>query len=203
MPWAASSRRQRQQRQVPARQPHANGNPWYFLRPNGDFVAWNGSNTSGTPLFTFNPAAFLNAELVHQAYHPAHYTGKFDLTNTAAIDFSPVSGLLRVVTDNEQNLRVDVATGKTTVDGVLHYTLPVDPSIVAAAYANNFVGATSTVLYDIDSSSDMLVTQNTATGLLTNVGPLGIDAPPPRASISPPPEMPSPCSLPQAPPTFS
>lgn len=154
---------------------NANGNPWYLLRGNGDFVAWNGSDVNGAPLFTFNPAVFNNPELLYEAYQPPLSTATFGPGNVAAIDFGPVTDRLRIVTNNGQNLSVNLGTGLTAVNGALHYGTAAAPNIVAAAYTNNFVGATSTVLYDIDSGTDMLVTQSTATGLLTNVGPLGVD----------------------------
>lgn len=65
------------------------------------------------------------------------------------VDFNPVPDRLRVVSDADQNLRINVDTGATIVDGTLN---PGNPNVVAAAYTNNFAGATTTTLYVIDSS---------------------------------------------------
>ena len=57
------------------------------------------------------------------------------------------------------------------------------PHVVGAAYTSNVAGATTTILYDIDTTLDVLVTQGTAngtvspnTGQLFTVGPLGVNA---------------------------
>lgn len=50
---------------------NVHGNSWYFLRPNGDFVAWNGSDQAeGTVLHTFDPLVFLDPKLLHLAAQP-------------------------------------------------------------------------------------------------------------------------------------
>ena len=91
------------------------------------------------------------------------------------IDFNPVVDRLRVVSNAEQNLRINVNTGATITDGNLN---PGDPSVTGAAYTNNFAGATSTTLYVIDSASDTLQIQNPPNnGTLTVVGGLDGDAP--------------------------
>ncbi|MER3426982.1 MAG: PEP-CTERM sorting domain-containing protein [Pyrinomonas sp.] len=90
------------------------------------------------------------------------------------VDFNPVPDRLRVVSDADQNLRINVDTGATIVDGTLN---PGNPNVVAAAYTNNFAGATTTTLYVIDSSTDQLFIQNPPNnGTLNLVGSLGIDA---------------------------
>ncbi len=72
------------------------------------------------------------------------------------VDFNPVPDRLRVVSDSGQNLRINVDTGATIVDGmVMSDTGPV--MLVAAAYTNNFAGAMSTTLYAIDAVNDRLV----------------------------------------------
>src|SRR6185295_7106994 len=51
-----------------------------------------------------------------------------------------------------------------------------NPNVVAASYTNSFGGSTATTLYDIDSTLDVLVTQNPANnGTLQTVGSLGVD----------------------------
>ncbi len=87
---------------------------------------------------------------------------------------------LRVVSDTEQNLRINVATGATTVDGSLAYATGdpgagSNPAVTAAGYTNNVNGTTTTTLYDVDTARDVLVTQNPPNnGVLNTVGSLGI-----------------------------
>lgn len=73
-------------------------------------------------------------------------------------DFNPTVDRIRVVSNTGQNLRLhpDLGTVAAT-DSTLR---PGTPSVTAAAYTNNFAGATTTVLYDIDSGTDQLLTQN-------------------------------------------
>jgi hypothetical protein len=69
------------------------------------------------------------------------------------IDFDPVSDRLRVVSNAGQNLRVNPDTGAAVADADLNPP----GSVVSVAYSNNFVGASSTTLFGIDSASDMFV----------------------------------------------
>ena len=51
-----------------------------------------------------------------------------------------------------------------------------NPNIVSSAYSNNFFGAPSTVLYNIDASLDILVTQSPPNnGTLNTIGALGVN----------------------------
>lgn len=98
-------------------------------------------------------------------------------------DFNPVVDRIRVLTDADQNLRVnpedpDGPMG-TIVDGPLAYDdgTAAAPQLVGAAYESNTAGATATTLYDIDEGTDTLVTQDPANdGSLQTVGALQIDA---------------------------
>ena len=97
-------------------------------------------------------------------------------------DFNPTVDRIRIVSNNRQNLRVNPADGTVIVDGTLTYGAPPDPgagqipNITGAAYTNNFAGATTTLLYDIDSTQKTLVQQNPAnSGTLTTVGALGVN----------------------------
>jgi hypothetical protein len=100
------------------------------------------------------------------------------------VDFNPVSGLLRIVSDTGQNLVHDLELDTPEVDGateaqtVLHYVDPADPAlgVSAVAYTNNLAGSTETALYDIDTNLNQTATQSlTVPGLLTLVGALGLD----------------------------
>lgn len=104
-------------------------------------------------------------------------------------DFNPVPDRIRVVSDQDMNIRVNPNNGAVAgVDTVLTYAAgdanaAMNPSIVGSAYTNNFAGTTTTTLYGIDSRLDLLVLQGSIggapvspnTGMLTTVGPLGMD----------------------------
>jgi Domain of unknown function (DUF4394) len=98
-------------------------------------------------------------------------------------DFNPTVDRIRITSNEDQNLRVNpnnAAIG--AIDGTLAYTSTdanagKNPNVVASAYTNNVPGPTSTTLYDIDTTLDVLVTQNPPnSGTLNTVGPLGQDA---------------------------
>ena len=90
------------------------------------------------------------------------------------MNFNPTVDRLRVVSDSGMNIRVNPATGViVSIDTALN---PGTPHVVSVAYTNTFVGAPATTLYDIDSSSDLLLIQNPPNnGTLTTVGALGVD----------------------------
>jgi len=89
------------------------------------------------------------------------------------VDFNPTVDRLRIVSNTGQNLRVNPNDGATIVDGALN---PGTPNVSAAAYTNSFNGATATTLYDIDTTTDALYTQNPPNnGTLVLVGNLGVD----------------------------
>ena len=96
-------------------------------------------------------------------------------------DFNPVVDRLRVVSDADQNLRINPNDGSVSVDGLLAYSdsnVGRNPNVTGSAYLNpDNDPTTGTVLYGIDSKLDMLVTQNPANaGSLQAVGRLGVDA---------------------------
>lgn len=97
-------------------------------------------------------------------------------------DFNPVVDRIRVVSGGAQNLRLNPDSGTVDfTDSPLRYKDgdsgaggPV--AAVASAYTNNVAGATSTTLYDIDSTRDVLAIQEPPNdGVLSTVGPLGVD----------------------------
>jgi hypothetical protein len=95
------------------------------------------------------------------------------------VDFNPTVDRLRVVSDNGQNLRINVDTGMTTVDGTLN-TGPgtTATGVTAAAYTNNDIHpATATTLFDIDTVADRVAIQAPPNnGTLNPTGNLGVDA---------------------------
>jgi len=97
------------------------------------------------------------------------------------LDFNPTVDRLRVGSvETEQNLRINPADG-TVVAEDTHYAYAVgdvnegvNPAIGGLAYTNSVVGATTTVLYGIDSNTNSLVTlPSPNSGLLTTIGDLG------------------------------
>ena len=100
---------------------------------------------------------------------------------TFGFDFNPTVDRIRIISDNEQNLRVNPVDGSAIIDGTLAFAagdpnVGVNPNVSGAAYTNNFAGATTTTLYDIDTNLDQLVQQNPAnSGTLITVGSLGVD----------------------------
>jgi hypothetical protein len=103
-------------------------------------------------------------------------------------DFNPVVDRIRVVSDADLNMRVNPDTG-LVVDGDVG-TPGVQPDtslsptgdVAAAAYTNNFVGASVTTLFGIDATTDNLVriggvdgTPSPNGGVLTVIGPLGVN----------------------------
>jgi len=93
------------------------------------------------------------------------------------VDFNPAADRLRLVSDLDMNLRINVDTGVAIVDGTLTNSGGGNPNIVASAYTNNDNNpGTGTALYNLDSASDMLTLQNPPNnGTQVNVGSIGID----------------------------
>lgn len=89
-------------------------------------------------------------------------------------DFNPTVDRIRLTGNTGLNLRLHPETGVVVaVDGQLN---PGTPSICASAYTNNFAGATTTVLYNIDNMTNTLYKQDPPNaGGLVPVGPLGIN----------------------------
>lgn len=103
------------------------------------------------------------------------------LSGTAfGIDFNPTVDRLRVVSDTGQNLRANVDTGVTVVDGALNVAGAPAAGVIAAAYTNNDTDPTTgTTLYDIDSALDQLILQSPPNaGGLAPIGALGVDTGP-------------------------
>lgn len=109
-------------------------------------------------------------------------TGAFTLAGTDfGFDFNPTVDRIRVVSNTGQNLRLVPDNGTlAATDGVLSFSgVSGTANVSAAAYTNNFAGATATTLYDIDirTGGAMLFTQAPPNnGTLNAVGPLGVDA---------------------------
>lgn len=120
-------------------------------------------------------------------YSIDRFTGEATLQSTVStaltgsffgVDFNPVVDRLRIVSDQGQNLRIDVSTGAATLDGTLQFAAGdanagTPPQVVASAYSNNFAGTASTTLYGLDLSTQSLVTQSPPNaGTLNTIGSL-------------------------------
>lgn len=93
------------------------------------------------------------------------------------VDFNPVVDKIRVVSDDRQNLRLNVDEGTVlSADADLN---PGTPMVVAAGYENSSFNVTqpaATVLHVIDAASDSLLTQNPPNnGTLTSPRKLKVD----------------------------
>lgn len=136
---------------------------------------------SGGRLYTIDTGTGAATLVASLAADPADATSPFTALNGTAfgVDFNPVPDRLRVVSNAEQNLRINPANGLTTTDDPLAYAVgdpnqATNPNVVAAAYANNLAGATTTTLFGIDSNLDILVIQNPPNnGTLNTVAALG------------------------------
>lgn len=108
------------------------------------------------------------------------------------VDFNPVVDRLRVVSDQDQNLRINPDTGMVAdndpntpgiqTDGNLNYAAgdgnaARDPFVAGSAYTNNDANTgTATTLFGIDADADILVTQSPPNaGTLNTIGALGVD----------------------------
>jgi hypothetical protein len=116
--------------------------------------------------------------------------GAFTLSGTGfGTDFNPTVDRLRVVSNAGQNLRLNPNDGTLTATDTAFAYAPGDPNagatprVVGAAYTNNFPGALTTTLYDIDSNLDILVGQGSPggspvspnTGQLFTIGAMGFN----------------------------
>jgi hypothetical protein len=124
-------------------------------------------------LYTIDPAS---GAATQSGSTPVSLTGA-----AFGVDFNPVPDRLRVVSDGDQNLRINVDTAEATVDGTLKYApgdpnASANPSVVAAGYTNSMAGAQTTALYVIDSGLDILARQDPPNdGVLNTIGKLGVD----------------------------
>ena len=99
---------------------------------------------------------------------------------TVTVDFNPVADRMRLMGSDGTSLRVNVDDGKVTVDGSHKYkdgdaNAGKTPKVIAGAYSNAFKGTQATTLYNLDATTNSLVTQAPPNdGILNTVGELGI-----------------------------
>ena len=124
--------------------------------------------TSGSNLYTINPAN--GAATLVGAIGTV-------LNGTAfGFDFNPTIDRIRVVSETDRNYVLNPNTGALQLQATnLFYpagdpNAGVNPNVTASAYTNNPAGATSSQLYGIDTSLNILVTQANNAGTLGTVG---------------------------------
>lgn len=112
--------------------------------------------TDASRLYLINPTTGAATQVGSGSFNPLlNIQGINDL----GFDFNPVTDLIRVVTPAGQNLRLNPDTGAVVaVDNTIAFAAG-DPNaaraaqVSAAAYSNNFNGASSTTLYTIINGS--------------------------------------------------
>ncbi len=138
---------------------------------------------SSSRLYTIDVTTAIATQVGTSTFTPALSGTDF------GFDFNPVPDRLRVVSDADQNLRLNPATGAVAAtDTPLAYATgdanaAANPNVVAVAYTNNFTGTPATTLFGIDSTLNILVRQGSPdgtptspnTGQLSTVGALGVD----------------------------
>ncbi len=145
------------------------------FRPADRMLYALGSGGRVYTIHTTSGAATLNSTL---AADPTDATSPFTALAGAdfGVDFNPVPDRMRVVSNTGQNLRINVDTGATTTDGSINGGAA-GTAVSGAAYTNAFAGAGTTTLFDIDSGTDTLFTQNPPNdGTLASPVSLGVDA---------------------------
>ncbi len=126
--------------------------------------------TSQNRLVTINATSGAISLVAALSADPTDATNPFTALNGAefGVDFNPLADRLRVVSDTNQNLRINPDNGRVITDTALN---PGTPDIVAAAYSNNFAGTATTTLFGLDAAADRLVIQNPPNdGTLATVG---------------------------------
>jgi hypothetical protein len=139
------------------------------LRPADGKIYLVAKSGSTLFLFTLNPESGTATSLgvITDGVNPLSTSG-----TAFGVDFNPVADRLRIVSDAGENYRVNVSTLAAITDTALN---PGSPDAQAAAYTNNYPGATTTTLFVIDATSDSLYTQNPPNGGVLNlVGSLGV-----------------------------
>ncbi|WP_420223479.1 DUF4394 domain-containing protein [Pigmentiphaga litoralis] len=134
-----------------------------------------GISTTGV-IYTIDPATGVATR--KSALAPATAGGAAVVLNGTSfgVDFNPAADRLRVVSNTGQNLRINVDTGATIVDGIVNGGAA-GAAVTSAAYTNSFAGTGTTTLYDIDTANDVLYVQNPPNdGTLSTPVPLGFDA---------------------------
>ena len=125
--------------------------------------------TANAQLYTLNPTTGTTA--------PVGSAVRLELGRRLArvgFDFNPVADLIRVVSTNRANYRLNPTTGAIAgTDANLAYAsgTPAVPGIGTVAYTNSFAGASSTTLYAFDELNTSAPNSAANTALLSIVNP--------------------------------
>ncbi len=123
---------------------------------------------SRSNIYTINTATGAATQVGTSSFTPALSGSSF------GFDFNPTVDRIRITSDAGQNLRVNPNSGAVAGNDI--NLNGATSSSVGSAYTNSYAGATSTTLYDIDSTTDALYIQNPPNnGVTTLVGSLGVD----------------------------
>lgn len=125
-------------------------------------------------IYTLDAATGVATFRVALASDPASPTPLAGLTGTRfGLDFNPVPDRLRIVSDSGLNLRINVDSGATLVDGAINGAAA---SISASAYTNSFAGTSTTQLFNLDCGAGLRYLQNPPNnGTLANPVALGVN----------------------------
>jgi hypothetical protein len=131
--------------------------------------------TDSAKLYTIDPmtgTATLKSMLVAD---PTDTTSPFSgLSGTAfGIDFNPITDRLRLTSDQGQNVRIDVDTGRVITDPAISGQTT---GYSAIAHNNNVAPSCRTRLYAIDASGGRFVTQTPDAGTTDGAGGLHLTA---------------------------
>ncbi len=126
-------------------------------------------------IYTINTATGVSTP-VGAAFGPPPLNGA-----SFGFDFNPTVDRIRLVSDADQNLRLNPITGQiAATDPNLVYAagdvnFGVNPNVSHVAYTNSFAGAVTTTLYGLDTGTDTLVRHTVGPGFnqLVTVGLLG------------------------------
>jgi hypothetical protein len=131
--------------------------------------------TDTAKLYTLDPttgAATLKSALTADATDATSpFTGLAGMA--FGMDFNPITDLLRVTSDQGQNLRIDVDTGRVLTDPAITGQTT---GYSAIAHNNNVAAACRTRLYAIDPSGGRFVTQSPDAGTTEGAGGLRLVA---------------------------
>lgn len=142
-----------------------------FRPANGKLYGLGITNTAGTDaarIYIIDPTTGV-ATVVNATPFATNLVDNDDF----GFDINPATDRIRVVTDRDENLRVNPNDGTlVATDTTLN---PGNPALVGVAYNHNYHGATTTTLYGIDNATDSLVIINPPNnGTLNVVGALGV-----------------------------
>lgn len=147
------------------------------IRPsNGQLYALGyNSGTNASQLYTINPTSGLASAI--NATPTAITLG----TGNVGFDFNPTVDKIRIVSNDNQNYRLDPTTGTiVATDGSLAFAATdvnfgADPNAGSVAYTNSYGTPTTTTLYNYEENLNILTTQLPPNnGVLNTIGNSGI-----------------------------